>query len=167
MISLTNEISLKSISNLEVRAVHFEQNLEAGQQWVDVYGDYGFLKDETFFSFPVPGTGSSILHFRFENGMHPAKPGKMLGRCAKCGQWFFAVSGVCSEVGCTGTIAPYPAYDDFRAKIESSTERDIFKATEEFLTNAGGKGLQFPNTLDIKVIGALVKGSTIAPPGGM
>jgi hypothetical protein len=146
---------------LKVQAVHYEANTERGQEWVEVYCDYGFMDDGIFLSYPVPGTDSSVKYFKFENGMHPEVPGMMLGRCAECNEWHFAVSGPCTVPGCTGVIEPFPSYNRFRNKIDASTERDVFTATEAFLVDKDGtEGLRFPNPDDISDVRALVDGTS-------
>jgi hypothetical protein len=149
MITLTTPIAVRNLTRLKVQAVQYEQNEEKGKVWVDVYCEYGFMDNGNFISYPVPGKGTSVLHFRFENGCHPASPGTMLGRCNTCNLWQAKVSGPCNDVNCKGAVSPFPSYNRFRNKIDASTERDIFKATEAFLINTDGAGIDFPALDDI------------------
>lgn len=160
MIVLTNPITVRNLNRLKVQAVHYEANESRGQEWVEVYCEYGFLDDGTFYDYPVPGTGTSLLYFKFENGVHPERPGMMLGRCSECNKWFFLNSGPCDEDGCAGRIEPFPCYSRFRNKIDASVERDVFLATEKFLTNSPGtEGIQFPDPDDINNVRPLVDGT--------
>lgn len=152
MISLTTPIAVKEVTGLEVRSVQFEANTERGQHWVDVYCDYGFTDRGLFRAYPVPGmNGSSVLHLRFENGRHPAEPGKMLGKCQSCETWVFAVSGTCA---CSGIIAPHTAYDDFMAELGKATASEILIATERYLV-----AMDFPSINDEKIVEPIILGS--------
>lgn len=160
MIVLTNPITVKNLSRLKVQAVHYEANAERGQEWVEVFCEYGFMDGGIFYAYPLPGTMETLLYFKFENGMHPERPGTMLGRCNVCNTWYNVVSGPCTEPGCTGTIEPFDSYNRFRNKIDASTERDVFKATDNFLTNdPAGEGQRFPNPDDLTDVRALVDGT--------
>jgi hypothetical protein len=160
MIVLTEAIVVKNLTRLKVQAVHYEANAERGQEWVEVYCEYGFLDEGTFYAYPKPSDMSSILYFKFENGMHPERPGTMLGRCDTCNDWHFSNSGPCDDPGCAGTVEPFASYNRFRNKIDASTERDVFTATEAFLTNIpAGEGQNFPNPDDINDVRALVDGT--------
>lgn len=146
MITLTTPIKVRNLSRLKVQKVAYEANQERGQEWVEVYCDLGFMDDGTFLAYPDPATMESLVYFKFENGMHPQRPGMMLGRCAECNKWFAAISGDCDEPRCTGVIEPFPSYTRFRNKIDASAERDVFKATENFLLNdPAGEGTRFPD----------------------
>lgn len=160
MITLTTPITVRNLTRLKVQKVSYEANQERGQEWVEVYCDLGFMDDGTFFAYPNPSNMSSLVFFKFENGMHPERPGMMLGRCSVCNKWFFANSGDCDESGCTGVIEPFPSYNRFRNKIDASTERDVFVATEAFLLNTpAGEGQNFPNPDDISDVRPLIDGT--------
>jgi hypothetical protein len=160
MIVLSEPIVVKNLTRLKVQSVQYEANQERGQEWVEVYCDYGFMDEGTFYAYPVPGILSSLKYFKFENGMHPERPGMMLGRCSECNKWFFATSGDCDEPGCTGVVEPFPCYNRFRNKIDASAERDVFTATEAFLTNEPTtEGIAFPNPDDITDVRPLVDGT--------
>lgn len=161
MINLTNNIVVSNLSRVKVQAVHYEANEERGQEWVEVFCEYGFMDDGTFVSYPHPATKESLLFFKFENGMHPERPGLALGRCDTCNDWHFAISGPCEDPGCGGTVAAFPSYNRFRNKIDASLERDIFHAAEAFLTHKDGtEGVRFPNPDDRFDIRVLVDGTT-------
>lgn len=148
------------MTRLKVQAVKYEANEQRGQEWVEVWCDLGFMDDGIFYAYPDPVTGESLVYFKFENGMHPERAGMMLGRCDTCNAWYFAVSGACTVRDCTGTIQPFSSYNRFRNKIDASTERDIFTATEAFLTNTPtGEGQRFPNPDDINDERPLVDGT--------
>jgi hypothetical protein len=160
MIVLTDTITVKNLTRLKVQSVQYEANQERGQEYVEVYCDYGFMDDGTFYAYPVPGIMTSVKYFKFENGMHPEVPGMMLGKCSECNKWFFLNSGPCDEPGCAGVIEPFPSYNRFRNKIDASTERDVFTATEAFLVHKdGSEGMQFPNPEDIDDVRPLVDGT--------
>lgn len=160
MIVLTDAITVKNLTRLKVQSVQYEANEERGQEWVEVYCDYGFLDDGTFHAYPVPGLFTSLKYLKFENGMHPERPGMMLGRCDTCNDWHFATSGDCEDPACGGTVEPFASYNRFRNKIDASTERDVFAATEAFLTNdPAGEGQNFPNPDDITDVRPLVDGT--------
>lgn len=143
-----------------MQAVKYESNEGRGQEWVEVWLDYGFMDGGIFYAYPNPATGESLLYFKFENGMHPERPGTMLGRCSECNKWFLQVRGDCDEPGCTGVIEPFPSYNRFRNKIDASAERDVFQATEAFLTNTpGGEGQQFPDPDNLTDVRPLVAGT--------
>lgn len=151
---------MRNLSRLKVQKVSYEANAERGQEWVEVYCDYGYLIDGVFMAYPNPATGESLLYFKFENGCCPEQPGKMLGKCSVCNKWFFQVSGPCDVPDCTGVIEPFPSYNRFRNKIDASTERDVFAATEAFLINTPvGEGTRFPDPNDIDNVRALVDGT--------
>jgi hypothetical protein len=154
MITLTNPIAVREVTGLEVRSVQFEANAERGQKWVDVWCDYGFEEGPVFRAYPIPGCTSPTLHLRFENGVHPLRPGKMLGRCGKCGAWAFATSGACSDPKCDGTVGPYAAHDELMAALRGATGDSVLAAVERHLTNA-----TFPSVNDTKATGPLIKGS--------
>ena len=151
---------VRNLSRLKVQAVHYEANAERGQEWVEVFCDYGFMDGGIFYAYPVPATGVSLLFFKFENGCHPESPGMMLGMCSECNKWFFVTSGPCDVPDCTGVIEPFPSYNRFRNKIDASTERDVFAATDAFLINTpAGQGVRFPNPDDITDVRPLVDGT--------
>lgn len=127
---------------------------------MEVWADLGFLDDGTFYAYPDPVTQTSVRYWKFENGFHPERAGMGLGRCDTCNNWHFKNSGPCEEPGCGGTVEPFPSYNRFRNKIDASTERDVFLATEAFLLNIGGsEGQNFPNPDDILDVRPLVDGS--------
>jgi len=160
VIVLTEAITVRNLSRVKVQNVSYEANEERGQEWAEVWCDYGYMEDGSFLSYPHPVTKTSVLYFKFENGMHPERAGMMLGRCDTCNAWYFAVSGPCTEPGCSGTIEPFPSYNRFRNKIDASTERDVFTATEAFLVHKDGtEGLRFPNPDDISDVRPLVGGT--------
>jgi hypothetical protein len=160
MITLTNPIIVRNLNRLKVQAVHYESNESRGQEWVEVFCEYGFMDDRVFYDYPVPRTGTSLKYFKFENGIHPERPGMMLGRCSECSKWFFLNSGPCDVRDCTGTIEPFPSYNRFRNKIDASVERDVFLAAEKFLTNTPGtEGQTFPDPDDINNVRPLVDGT--------
>lgn len=160
MIVLTNPITVRNLSRLKVQAVHYEANEDRGQEWIEVFCDLGFLDDGTFYAYPNPATGESLVYFKFENGNHPERPGMALGRCDTCNDWHFKTSGPCEDPGCGGTVEAFPSYNRFRNKIDASAERDVFKAAEAFLTNTPGtEGIAFPNPDDRFDVRALVDGA--------
>jgi len=161
MITLTDPVVVKNLSRLKVQAVHYEANETKGQEWVEVFCEYGFMDGGVFYAYPVPATGEALKYFKFENGLHPERPSMMLGRCSECDKWFFAVSGPCDEPGCTGVIEPFSSYTRFRNKIDASAERDVFNATDNFLINdPAGEGQRFPNPDDINDVRPLVDGTS-------
>lgn len=160
MIVLTDPITVRNLTRLKVQNVSFEGNTERGQEWAEVYCDFGFMDDGIFYAYPRPVNMSSVLMFKFENGMHPESPGMMLGRCDTCNDWHFKNSGPCDDPTCEGTVEPFMSYNRFRNKIDASVERDVFKQTENFLVNLNGsEGQRFPNPEDISDVRALVDGS--------
>jgi hypothetical protein len=154
MITLTNPVAVREVTGLEVRSVQFEANAERGQKWVDVWCDYGFREGSVFRAYPVPGSTSPTLHLRFENGMHPARPGQMLGRCGKCGSWAFTAGGACPDSKCDGTVAPYAAHDGLMTALRGATADGILAAVERHLTAA-----TFPSADDAKATGPIIRGS--------
>lgn len=151
---------MKNITRLKVQAVKYEANEERGQQWAEIWCDYGFLDGGTFYAYPIPSTMESLLYFKFENGMHPASPGTMLGRCDTCRVWRLRISGPCDVPECPGTIEPYASYNRFRNLIDANPERDMFPAVEQFLCNDPSDYAQrFPLLTDMEAVEALVDGT--------
>jgi len=159
MIVLTEPVQVKNLTRIKCQHVRFEANEERGQEWVEVYCEFGFLDDGTFYAYPLPGTLESVRYFKFENGMHPERPGTALGRCSVCNRWHFAKAGPCEEQGCSGIVEPFPSYNRFRNKVNASAERDVFKATEAFLVDKDGtEGQRFPDPYDIGNVRPLIDG---------
>jgi len=162
MITLAKPIAVKDLTHLKIQAVKYEDNSERGQNWAEVWCDLGYMagEPETFVAYPSPATKTSEVYFKFENGAHPAVPGKMLGQCDTCNRWHFKTSGPCENPPCPGIVAPFPSYTRFRDKIDSSTTRDVFAVCDAFLTgDSGGNGQEFPSADDISVVGPLVAGT--------
>jgi hypothetical protein len=155
MLKLKNPVKLRELSQVKIQAIHYESNPERGQEWVDVYCEYGAVDDGGVFrSMPLPGTGSALLHFRFEDGMHPAVPGRMLGQCDACGAWHSRNSGECGERGCRGEVAAFRSLAAFRGATDPRRMGDMFAVTEDFLA-----GTEFPDASDAGTVRPLVDAS--------
>ena len=152
MIALTNPIAVEEVTSVEVRAVKFEQNIESGQIWVELWCDFGYLDGGILKAYPIPQCGqSSTLYLKFENGYHPLRPSMALGQCNVCNAWGFKISGPCD---CGGTFTPYEAYTALATALSLVIGVNMIPAIEQHLVST-----ELPDPDDIENIHPLVDGA--------
>lgn len=103
----------KTLDRVRITALKVEQNVCAGQLWVEFWLCLGYQAvpgdDNTFVQQIDPDTGNDVYSYlKIENGMNPFRSGMMLGKCDSCGKWFPLVGGPCDD--CSGTIQPYDGW---------------------------------------------------------